>query len=91
MNLKTLSSVVPSRESVTAAEPMTGASRPGSHQGYCPGVVVTGQTFVKIRLLPVNFYTMSSMDKSAAIEDFAAYLKIAPANLQINVLTQPLT
>ena len=27
---KTLSSVVPSRESVTAAEPMTGASRPGS-------------------------------------------------------------
>ena len=29
------------------------------------------------------------MDKSAAIEDFAAYLKIAPANLQINVLTQP--
>ena len=40
-------------------------------------------------LLPVNFYTMSSMDKSAAIEDFAAYLKIAPANLQINVLTQP--
>ncbi|MGM9364880.1 VirB4 family type IV secretion system protein [Flavonifractor plautii] len=55
------------------------------------GVVVTrDKRFVKIlELLPVNFYTMSSMDKSAAIEDFAAYLKIAPANLQINVLTQP--
>lgn len=69
----------------------------GSIQAWLPikdivqGVVVTrDKRFVKIlELLPVNFYTMSSMDKSAAIEDFAAYLKIAPANLQINVLTQP--
>ena len=71
---------------------MTGASRPGSPSRILSkGVVVTrDKRFVKIlELLPVNFYTMSSMDKSAAIEDFAAYLKIAPANLQINVLTQP--
>ena len=77
---------------MTAAEPMTGASRPGSPSRILSkGVVVTrDKRFVKIlELLPVNFYTMSSMDKSAAIEDFAAYLKIAPANLQINVLTQP--
>ena len=69
----------------------------GSIQAWLPikdivqGVIVTrDKRFVKIvELMPVNFYTMSSMDKSAAIEDFAAYLKIAPSDLQINVLTQP--
>ena len=82
--------------SVTGISDRSGAYD-GSIQAWLPikdivqGVVVTrDKRFVKIlELLPVNFYTMSSMDKSAAIEDFAAYLKIAPANLQINVLTQP--
>lgn len=82
--------------SVTGVSDRSGAYE-GSIQAWLPikdivqGVVVTrDKRFVKVlELLPVNFYTMSSMDKSAAIEDFAAYLKIAPANLQINVLTQP--
>lgn len=82
--------------SVTGVSDRSGAYE-GSIQAWLPikdivqGVVLTrDKRFVKIlELLPVNFYTMSSMDKSAAIEDFAAYLKIAPANLQINVLTQP--
>lgn len=82
--------------SVTGISDRSGAYD-GSIQAWLPikdivqGVVITrDKRFVKIlELLPVNFYTMSSMDKSAAIEDFAAYLKIAPANLQINVLTQP--
>ena len=82
--------------SVTGISDRSGAYD-GSIQAWLPikdivqGVVVTrDKRFVKIlELLPVNFYTMSSMDQSAAIEDFAAYLKIAPANLQINVLTQP--
>ena len=82
--------------SVTGISDRSGAYD-GTIQAWLPikdivqGVVVTrDKRFVKIlELLPVNFYTMSSMDKSAAIEDFAAYLKIAPANLQINVLTQP--
>lgn len=82
--------------SVTGISDRSGAYD-GSIQAWLPikdivqGVVVTrDKRFVKIlELLPVNFYTMSSMDKSAAIEDFTAYLKIAPANLQINVLTQP--
>ena len=82
--------------SVTGISDRSGAYD-GSIQAWLPikdivqGVVVTrDKRFVKIlELLPVNFYTMSSMDKSAAIEDFVAYLKIAPANLQINVLTQP--
>ena len=82
--------------SVTGISDRSGAYD-GSIQAWLPikdivqGVVVTrDKRFVKIlELLPVNFYTMSSMDKSAAIEGFAAYLRIAPANLQINVLTQP--
>lgn len=82
--------------SVTGLSDRSGAYD-GSIQGWLPikdiiqGVVVTrDKRFVKIlELLPVNFYTMSSLDKGAAIEDFAAYLKIAPTNLQINVLTQP--
>ena len=82
--------------SVTGISDRSGAYD-GSIQAWLPikdivqgGVVTRDKRFVKIlELLPVNFYTMSSMDKSAAIEDFAAYLKIAPANLQINVLTQP--
>ena len=41
-----------------------------------------------VELLPVNFYTMSEMGKGTAIADLAAYLKIAPSDLQINVLTQ---
>lgn len=82
--------------SITGVSDRNGAYE-GSIQAWLPikdivqGVVVTrDKRFVKIlELLPVNFYTMSSMDKGAAIEDFAAYLKIAPANLQIHVLTQP--
>lgn len=82
--------------SVTGLSDRSGAYD-GSIQGWLPikdivqGAVVTrDKRFVKIlELLPVNFYTMSSLDKGAAIEDFAAYLKIAPTNLQINVLTQP--
>ena len=68
----------------------------GSIQAWLPvkdiiqGVVVTrDKRFIKIlELLPVNFYTMSDMEKSNAIADIAAYLKIAPNSLQINVLTQ---
>lgn len=71
--------------SVTGLSDRSGAYD-GSIQGWLPikdivqGVVVTrDKRFVKIlELLPVNFYTMSSLDKGAAIEDFAAYLKIAP-------------
>ncbi len=68
----------------------------GSIQAWLPirdivqGVVLTrDKRFIKIlELLPVNFYTMSELEKGSAIADFAAYLKIAPSNLQINVLTQ---
>ena len=74
--------------SVTGISDRSGAYD-GSIQAWLPikdivqGVDVTrDKRFVKIlELLPVNFYTMSSMDKSAAIEDFAAYLKIAPSVL----------
>ena len=68
----------------------------GSIQEWLPvkdimqGIVVTrDKRFIKIlEVLPANFYTMSELEKSSAIADLAAYLKIAPSNLQINVLTQ---
>ena len=68
----------------------------GSIQAWLPvkdilqGTVITrDKRFIKIlELLPVNFYTMSELEKGSAVADLAAYLKIAPANLQINVLTQ---
>lgn len=41
-----------------------------------------------LELLPVNFYTLSETEQGNAIADFAAYLKVAPDQLQINVLTQ---
>ena len=73
-----------------------GGAYAGSVQAWLPvkdiikGVVLTrDKRFIKIvELLPVNFYTMSEMEKGSAIADLAAYLKIAPSNLQINVLTQ---
>ncbi|MCM1233116.1 MAG: hypothetical protein NC489_23595 [Ruminococcus flavefaciens] len=73
-----------------------GGAYAGSVQAWLPvkdiiqGVVITrDKRFVKvIELMPVNFYTMSELEKGSAIADLAAYLKIAPANLQINVLTQ---
>ena len=73
-----------------------GGAYAGSIQAWLPvkdiikGVVITrDKRFIKIvELLPVNFYTMSEMEKGTAIADLAAYLKIAPSNLQINVLTQ---
>ena len=73
-----------------------GGAYAGSIQAWLPvkdiikGVVLTrDKRFIKIvELLPVNFYTMSELEKGSAIADLAAYLKIAPSNLQINVLTQ---
>lgn len=78
--------------SVTGISDRSGAYD-GSIQAWLPikdivqGVVVTrDKRFVKIlELLPVNFYTMSSMDKSAAIEDFAAY-RIPCSHLFPNVI-----
>ena len=80
----------------TAAVRDTGGSYSGSAQEWLPikdilqGVVITrDKRFIKIlELMPVNFYTLSETEQSNAIADFAAYLKVAPDELQINVLTQ---
>ena len=73
-----------------------GGSYSGSSQEWLPikdilkGVIITrDKRFVKVlELLPVNFYTLSETEQGNAIADFAAYLKVAPDQLQINVLTQ---
>jgi hypothetical protein len=70
----------------------------GSVQQWLPvknilnGVVVTkDRRFVKIiETLPVNFHLKTISERQTAIAYFAAYLKIAPRNLQIRVVTQRL-
>lgn len=54
------------------------------------GVVITkGGKYVKIlEIMPVNFYLKSDMEQENIIFYFASYLKVAPDNLQIKVLTQ---
>jgi NADH:ubiquinone oxidoreductase subunit C len=54
------------------------------------GVVITRDgRYVKIlEVLPVNFYLKSYTEQQNIIYYFSSYLKIAPDNLQIRVLTQ---
>ena len=41
-----------------------------------------------VEVMPVNFYLKSEVEQENIIYYFAAYLKIAPDNLQIRILTQ---
>ncbi len=67
----------------------------GSSQAWLPiknvinGVVVTRDNrFIKIvEVLPVNIYLKSPNDRQNIIAAYAAYLKIAPDDLQIEVRT----
>ena len=47
-----------------------------------------GRYIKVIEVLPVNFYLKSEVEQENIIYYFASYLKIAPDNLQIRVLTQ---
>ncbi|MBQ2669149.1 MAG: hypothetical protein IJG06_00025, partial [Clostridia bacterium] len=52
-------------------------------------VVMKDGRYVKvIEVLPVNFYLISEVEQQNIIYYFASYLKIAPDNMQIRVLTQ---
>ena len=70
----------------------------GSVQEWLPiknivgGVAVTkDRRFVKvIEVLPVNFHLKTPHEQQTIIYYFASYLKIAPNNLQIRVMTQRL-
>lgn len=55
------------------------------------GVVITkDHRFIKIlELLPVNIYLKSPADRENIISAYAAYLKIAPDSLQLEVRTLP--
>ena len=72
-----------------------GNTFPDSIQAWLPvkniigGVVITKDNrFVKIlEVLPVNIYLKSLADRQAIIEAYAAYLKIAPNNMAIEVRT----
>ena len=47
-----------------------------------------GRYIKVIEILPVNFYLKSDVEQENIIYYFAAYLKVAPDNIQIRVLTQ---
>ena len=74
-----------------------GGSYRGSIQEWLPiknilgGVVITKDNrFVKIlEVLPVNIYLKSPADRQSIIEAYAAYLKIAPNSMSIEVRTLP--
>ena len=74
-----------------------GGSFQGSIQEWLPvkniigGVVITKDNrFVKIlEVLPVNIYLKSPNDRQTIIESYAAYLKIAPNSMTIEVRTLP--
>jgi hypothetical protein len=76
----------------------TNSAYSGSVQEWLPvkniigGVVVTkDRRFVKIiEVLPVNFHLKTPLEQQNIIHCFASYLKIAPNNLQIRVVTQRL-
>ena len=68
----------------------------GSTQKWLPvkefkdGVIVMkdGRYVKVIEVLPVNFYLKSETEQQNIIYYYASYLKIAPDNMQIRVLTQ---
>ena len=74
-----------------------GVSFQGSIQEWLPvkniigGVVITKDNrFVKVlEVLPVNIYLKSPNDRQTIIESYAAYLKIAPNSMTIEVRTLP--
>ena len=76
----------------------TGSEYDGSVQEWLPlkniigGMIVTkDHRFVKIiEVLPVNFHLKTPHEQQTIIFYFASYLKIAPDNLQIRVVTQRL-
>ena len=57
---------------------------------FCNGIVVLkdGRYIKVVEVLPVNFYLKSETEQENIIFYFASYLKIAPDNLQIRVVTQ---
>lgn len=52
-------------------------------------IILKDGRFIKVvEVLPVNFYLKSEVEQENIIYYFSSYLKIAPDNLQIRVLTQ---
>lgn len=52
-------------------------------------IILKDRRYIKVvEVLPVNFYLKSEVEQENIIYYFASYLKIAPDNLQIRVLTQ---
>lgn len=85
------------RKAVRMPPPMKSKPQPtGAVAQYLPiadvrnGVIVTrDHRYIKvIEVLPINFLLRSAREQRSIIYSFIAYLKIAPAKMQIKVLTK---
>ena len=82
--------------SQTNAKNSSGRYYENSTQKWLPvenirnGIIILkdGRYIKVVEVLPVNFYLKSEVEQENIIYYFASYLKIAPDNLQIRVLTQ---
>lgn len=54
------------------------------------GIVITKDSrYIKIlEIIPINFHLMSDLEQASIISYFAAYLKVAPRNMEIRVTTE---
>ena len=81
---------------LSGARNTTGHTYENSTQKWLPienirsGIVILkdGRYIKVVEVLPVNFYLKSETEQENIIYYFFSYLKIAPDNLQIRVLTQ---
>lgn len=84
------------KEIFSKKQPNSGKYYGNSTQAWLPiedirgGVVLLkdGRYIKILEVLPVNFYLKSSVEQENIIFYFASYLKIAPDNMQIRVMTQ---
>ena len=81
---------------LSGAKNTTGHTYENSTQKWLPienirnGIIILkdGRYIKVVEVLPVNFYLKSETEQENIIYYFSSYLKIAPDNLQIRVLTQ---
>ena len=88
MKLKEIISKIKNQKKSTTYENSTQKWLPISE--FRDGIVVMkdGRYVKVIEVLPVNFYLKSETEQQNIIYYYASYLKIAPDNMQIRVLTQ---
>jgi NADH:ubiquinone oxidoreductase subunit C len=89
MNLKQLIFGGSARQAKAAAYPHS-TQKWIPVQGIRDGIILTkdGRYVKVLEVMPVNFYLKSQIERQNIIYYFSSYLKTAPDNLQIKIITQ---